>query len=314
VPRAGLIVILWLAAGGVLYLSLFARRAQIVDASAAARDPRLLQLRGRSPLVLVPIANPANAESMVEVANALAPPNIGRVLLLSVVAPPENWQSGEPPRQLEVSQAVVKQAMTASFAAGLAPEALTTVAPLPWPEIFRVAQMYRCESLLLGMSDLVQPASLKHLEDLMSRIDSNVVVLRAPNGWHLTPGATVLVPLGGRGHHDPLRARLLSSLYQHDIRDITFLQILPQQTTEDGVRKARKWLKQLARDEMPGSAAVEVVRSNRVEALLIERSAGIDLMILGLQRIGRYQKLFGEMVVGIARGTTCGLILINRKG
>jgi len=314
VPRAGLIVLLWLACGGVLYLALFARRAQIVDAAAAALDPRLLQLRGRSPLVLVPIANPANAESMVEVANALAPPTIGRVLLLSVVTPPENWQRGETPWQLGVSQNVIRQALTASFVAGLAPEALTTVAPRPWQEIVRVARMHRCESLLLGLSDLVQTATLTRLEEMMSQIDANVVVLRAPAGWHLGAATKVLVPLGGRGQHDQLRARLLSRLCQHTIRTVTFLQILPEQATDKAVRKASRWLQQLARDEMSCEAVIDVIRSNRVEEHIIKRATDTDLIILGLQRFGRHQKLFGEKVLGIARNTDCGLIMINCKG
>ncbi len=314
VPRAGLIVVFWLAIGVVLYLAIFAQRAQILDASAAARDPQLFQLRGLSPLVLVPIANPAHAESMVEVANALAPPSIGRVLLLSVVAAPGSWQPGQPPRQLEASQAVLKEAMTASFAAGLAPEALTTIAAQPWPEISRVARIYRCESLLLGLGDLVQSLAVKHLETLMSQIDSNMIVLRAPSGWHLSAVKRVLVPMGGRGQQDQLRARLLSRLYQQGIREVCFLQILPEASDGELVLKTRNWLNHLARDEMPGEARIEVIRSNQVDAQIIDRASQVDLMILGMQRLGKHQKLFGKTALNIARSTTCGLILINRKG
>lgn len=53
---------------------LFGRSARIFDASSEGFDPELVKLRGRSPLVLVPIANWTNAAAMVTVANALAPP------------------------------------------------------------------------------------------------------------------------------------------------------------------------------------------------------------------------------------------------
>ena len=85
VPAAGLIGTIWLLLGGALFLFLFGRRVRIVDAAAEAADPGLVRLRGRSPLVLVPIANPANAAAMVGVASALTPAEVGRVLLLSVV-------------------------------------------------------------------------------------------------------------------------------------------------------------------------------------------------------------------------------------
>ena len=314
VPIAGLIVLIWLGVGGILYLFIFAQRARIVDASAAAQDPNLLFLRGSSPLVLVPIANPENAYAMVEVANALTPPKVGRVLLLSIVTPPANWYPGDPPRQLKDSQAVIKSALTASFASGLAPEALTTIAPQPWPEIIRISRSHRCESLMLGLSDLDRPEALKQLENLMSQVDSHVIVLRAPRGWNLTSVKKVLVPFGGRGQHDQLRARLLGSLYRHGIRQIHFLQVLPQNSTRHAVRKAEKWLAEMSKDELGGDAKIEVYCSDSAIDWIIERAADVDLLVLGTQRFARNQKFFGETALRIARQTSCGLILINRKG
>jgi amino acid transporter len=197
VPSAGVITIVWLAFGGMLYFSLFACRARVVDASAEALDPQLVRLRGRSPLVLVPIANPANAEALVAVANSLCPPKIGRVLLLSVVPAPGDWQTGSAPPSLLNAQAVLGEALTASFAAGLSPEALTTVASPPWTEISRVAQTHRCESMVLGLTHFTEEVMGTHLEDLMSLVDCHFVVLRAPQGWRLSEVQRVLVPIGG---------------------------------------------------------------------------------------------------------------------
>jgi APA family basic amino acid/polyamine antiporter len=313
VPIAGLIALIWVGAGGSLYLFMFAQRARVVDASAAAQDPQLLLLRGSSPLVLVPIANPQNAYAMVEVANALTPPNVGRVLLLSIVTPSENWRPGDPPRQLTDSQAVIKSALTASFASGLTPEALTTIAPQPWPEIIRVSRSHRCESLMLGLSDLDQPEALKQLENLMSQVDSHVIVLRAPPGWNLSSVKKVLVPFGGRGQHDQLRARLLGSLYRHGIRQIHFMQVLPPNSPHNTIRKAEIWLAKMAKDELGGDAKIEVHCSNSAIDWIIERALDADLLVLGTQRFARNQKFFGETALRIARQTSCGLILINRK-
>jgi len=85
VPVAGIIAVVWLAFGGCLYVILFGRSARIFDASSEGFDPELVKLRGRSPLVLVPIANPVNAAPMIRVASSLAPSDTGRVLLLWVV-------------------------------------------------------------------------------------------------------------------------------------------------------------------------------------------------------------------------------------
>ena len=313
VPLAGLITLIWLGLGGILYLFIFAQRARIVDTYAATQDPQVYLLRGNSPLVLVPMANPAHVQAMVEVANALTPPKIGRVLLLSILVPPPIWQAGEPPEQLIDSQAVLNAALTASFSSYLAPEALTTIAAHPWQEIIRVAKTYRCESLLLGLSHMDAPEALQQLEQLMSTVASHVIVLRAPHGFKLSSVQKVLVPLAGRGSHDQLRARLLGNLYRNGIRDITFLQVLPEHSSPRSVEKARKWLHSMVQDELAGDGSIEVICSNQSAESIIDRAKDADLLVLGLQRFARQKKLFGDVVLHIARQTSCGLVLINRK-
>lgn len=314
VPSAGAVCALWLGGGLALYLIFFAQRAQIVDASSAAVNPELLLLRGRSPLVLVPIANPANAPFMVALANAMAPPAVGRVLLLSVVRQPDDRMAGPPPQVLQNTQAAVKDALTASFSLGLKPEALITIAPQAWTEIIRVARVHRCESLLIGLSDLNHTSAIRDLEKLMSQVASDVVVLRAKREWDLSQVKRVLVPVGGRGQQDLLRARILGSLHHMGIEEVTFLLVLPENTPEETLPRSRRWLQDLAEDEHAAGARIVVVRSNQPVEEIVRHAADTDLMILGLQRQGRHRKVFGEVVLQIARRTSCGLILVNRKG
>ncbi|MFC1849732.1 amino acid permease [candidate division CSSED10-310 bacterium] len=316
VPSAGLIAGGWLLFGGILYLVLFARRARVVDALSEAHDPQLVRLRGRSPLVLVPIANPASARAMVAVANALAPPSIGRVLLLLVVTAPKIWQPGEIPEQLLDAQDVLCQSLLTSFTKGLSPEALTTIAEEPWPEISRVARTYRCESLLLGFSKFSDTIMGGKLETLMSKVDCDVVILRAPTEWRLSDVTRVLVPMGGRGGQDELRARLLGSLCRTSTQnlEITFLLIMPEHLPAHEYSKAERELSHLAHDEVPGKYTVKVAQSNNVTEEIIRAAENCDLLILGLQRLRRHQKVFGDVTLRIVHGTTCAIIMISRRG
>ncbi|MCG8605698.1 amino acid permease [bacterium] len=314
VPSAGVITIIWLGFGAILYFSLFSRRARVVDASAEALYPKLVQLRGRSPLVLVPIANPANAEALVAVANSLCPPKIGRVLLLSVVQAPDDWQAGSAPPQLVNAQAVLGEALTASFAAGLSPEALTTVASPPWTEISRVARTHRCESMVLGLTHFTEEVMGTHLEDLMSTVDCHFVILRAPKGWRLSEAQRVLVPIGGRRVHNELRARLLGSLWRMGVREIKFLQILAEKATDHSEEKALQGLIKFARDEVPGQPSVQVVRSNAIVDKIMEHAMDSDLVVLGLQRLGRRRKVFSEVVLRVARNSKGAVLIIGSRG
>jgi len=311
VPTAGLISAVWLGLGGLLYWALLARRARVVDASAEALDPQLLQMRGRSPLVLVPVANPQNASAMVAVAHALAPPGVGRVLLLSVVATPEEgWREEEPPHTLRDTQTVIREAVTASFASGMEPEALMTIAPQPWPEIVRVSRMHRCESLLLGLSDV----NSAHLEELISSVACDVVVLHAPSGWHLKNVHRVLVPTRSLGAHDKFRARLLGSLCRTGKREVTFLQVLPEHTSDFQCDRAQRRLTQFANEEVPTRADALVVRHNKPLEAITDMANNHDLAILGLERIDKNRRQFGQLAPVLAQNITCATIMISRRG
>ena len=309
VPTAGLTSAVWLGLGGLLYWALLARRARVVDASAEALDPQLLQMRGRSPLVLVPVANPQNASAMVAVAHALAPPGVGRVLLLSVVAEQE-WREKESPHSLHDTQTVLREAVTASFAAGMAPEALMTVAQQPWPEIVRVSRVHRCESLLLGLSDV----NSTHLEELISSVSCDVVVLHAPPGWHLKNVHRVLVPTRGLGAHDKFRARLLGSLCRTGKREVTFLQVLPEHISDFQCDRAQRRLTQFANEEVPTRVDALVVRHNKPLEAITDMANNHDLAILGLERIDKNRRQFGQLAPILAQNITCATIMISRRG
>lgn len=312
VPSAGIIVAGWLAAGAFLYFKLFAHNAGVADVSAQVRDPRLLQYRGKNPLVLVPIANPANARPMIAVANMMTPPGIGRAMLLSVVTKPV----AEPPeavaRQLENAQQVLKESLTAAFRARLYPEALTTVAAEPWTEISRVAEIHQCESLVLGLTHFSGTETENRLEELINRVDCDVVVLKAPEGWRLSSVRKVLVPAGGKSVNYMLRTRILSSLWRLNGPEITFMRIVPEHLNTEEVKRAWRLLVAIAGDEAPGVPQVKVAQNDSVEDAVLGEAARSDLLVLGLQHTGRKRRRFGDLTLNIARKADCAVILISK--
>ena len=309
VPTAGAIAMMWLGLGVLLYFSIFSSRARIVDAFAEANDPHLSQLRGRNPLVLVPIANPQGAPAMVGMAYSLSAPTVGRVLLLTVVRVPEELEPQHVPESVAAAQQVLRGALTTSLERGYKPEVLMTVSTSPWPEIVRVARLHRCESLLVGLSRLEGEAAL---ENLLNEIDCDVTVLHSPPEWSLQQVRRVLVPVGHRMQGDRLRARLLGSLARNRSIEVTFLAVVPPTTDDTELGGMRDAVARLATDEMPGAARVEVVRSEDVIGSVAERAEGCDIVILGLQR-HRGRRLFSEVALQIARLVPCASAMISRR-
>ena len=314
VPLAGIVAATWLALGAGFYFYSFARRAEVADAAAEALDPQLMRLRGRSPIVLVPIANPTSAQSLVRLASSLAPTQAGRVLLLYVVETPEAWELGAPPAQLVYAQQVLAEALGASFAADLHPQALTTIADEPWTEIARVAQSHRCESLLLGLGPLEDDRFSHRIGQLLRDAPSNLVILRSPPEWRLEQVRRVLVPVGGRRDQSSLRARLLGSLCRAFGLEVYYLGILPTDTPDETIARFEQEILHIAEDEAGRHARVEVVCCDDVASTVVERSAQAELVILGLRRPKGDGPIFGEIPRQVASQTGSALLMIHQRG
>ena len=259
------------------------------------------------------MANAANAASMVAVAHAVAPPGYGRVMLLNVVHPPKTWTPGETPESLSAAESVLREAMTASFAEGLTPQALLTVSAHPLEEIRRVARTLHCDSVLVGLRDLSASANEEAFDRLVDRVPSDVLLLRAPPGWKFREADRVLVAVGGRGRHSPLRARLLGSLRRFRVPQATYLCVLREGTGPEAVQRMQRRLQVQADDEMGGIAEVAVECAADPAAEIIRRAAQADLLILGLyQEAGRHLRL-SPFLLRIARETECALLVLGYK-
>lgn len=309
VPTAGAIAAVWLGLGGILYVAVFSGRAKAVDAYSEAADPGLVALRGRTPLVLVPVANPSNAAGLAALANALAPPLVGEVVLLNVLR--------SRPTDLEAAlgdvQSIVRASLEESLAEGHAPEVLITVADDPWDEIARVARSRRCESLLVGLTSAIEEGAVAPLERLLNRVAGDIVVLRAEPRWSPADAERVVVPIGGRGTHDALRARLLGSLGRNgQRREYHFVRVMPSDTDERERERARRELREFAAEETPVAPTVEVICADDVVESLAAMTGPRDLLVLGLQQ-HRGRRLFGEIALRIARRTEAATLMISHR-
>ena len=148
----------------------------------------------------------------------------------------------------------------------------------------------------------------------MGGVNANIVVLRASAGWRLSGVRRVLVPLGGRSRHSVLRARLLGSLCRTNKREVSFLRVLPREASGDRRRKARRELAHKALEEVPFHSQVEVISDDDAAGTLVRKASESDLVVLGLQRLGRKRKMFGNTALKIARETGCGIIMISQRG
>lgn len=312
VPSAGGIALVWLGLGLLLYMAVFSGRAQTYDAFAEARDLSLARTRGRSPLILVPVVNPDSAAVMVAMASALAPPKVGRVVLLSVIEPPVGGSEEARAPVIEAVEDLVGRVLRVSLDVGHRPETLITVARQPWREIERVARAHRCEGLLLGLGEQSDASILPKFESLLNSIDCDVAFLRAPTGWQVQRVLRVVLPVGGAGRHHELQARLLGALARDRPITKVWLTVRPTDASDQEIASAKKTLERLAQDQTHGTSVLEVVRSDDPTATILQTAASADLLILGLQRSADGKRTFGALPLAVARRAPCATMLISR--
>lgn len=311
VPAAGVAVLGWLLLGALVYVAALRRQARALDAELESADPDVVALRGRRPLVLAPIANPASAEGLVSVAHALAPPEVGRVTLLTVVARDAAHDAG-----LTNAQRVLGASLRASLGLGLTPQALTSVADDPWDEIARVARTLDCESLLLGLSDLDDAATLERVDALVTGVRSDVVVLRAPPGWHLERCRKVVVPVAGRADQERPRARVLASLARLADPEVELVRLLPADADDAACARARRDLERRAEHRQLGRVRCVATPAADPVATLAARAADADLLVLGMPRRDAEQRALGGFARAVASATptSCAVLLIHARG
>lgn len=312
VPAAGVISLVWLLIGAALFISFLLQQAKAIDASEEALNPDITRLRGLSPLVLLPIVNPANAESMVFVANSLAPPVVGRVMLLSIVIPSDDGDDLS--KRLTINRDAIHHALSASFASNLRPDALTTIADEPWEEIARVIKVHQCRSVLLGLSNFNELQTSQNLEKLVKQVTCDVVVFRQPySGWKIESAHKVLIPVTGFGSHDTLRARVAASLWRTYQPEFTFLHIMKKGISDQVVQRRKDALTRFSSRIIPGKSNVVLIRSDNVTDELIRQTREHDLVIMGLGKPGPSAKAFGTIPLKMAEETETALIFISNK-
>lgn len=314
VPSAGTIAMIWLSVGTLMFLGLFAHRARVKGTVSEALNPELVTLRGRTPLVLVPIANPHNSKAMVALSDAIVPGHVGRVLLHTVVNAPADWDPDQDAEPIRQAQVVLGELLRACEHVGVRAETLVTVADDPMNEIARVANLHRCESVLLGLSEIGAEQRNARMERLLSELDTDVVVFRSTPEWDPQNARRIVVPIGGKGGHDHLRAMLLGSLSRTAEREVTFIRVLPTNAAADDIRRATRELKRLAADEVRHHSNVVVAQSDEPLKTIVDYIGNADLAILGVQRLSRREKLFGGFVRQVAQQTNRPLIVVSRSG
>ena len=149
------------------------------------------------------------------------------------------------------------------------------------------------------------------LESMLEQVDCDVVILGSPPGWELGRAKRILVPVRGVGVHNQLRAKLLSSIRRSVDASITFVRVIPTDTSDADEATIRADLRYAADLETHHNAEIELIRSDAFADALTERAKEADLLVLGMQRVGR-RKIVGRLAWHVAAESGAATLIISR--
>jgi nucleotide-binding universal stress UspA family protein len=231
------------------------------------------------------------------------------VLLLKVVS---KRSSGSEELAAEIGRAneVLSSAIQSSIGVSSTPaEALLTISDNPWREISRVAKHHNCHGLVLGVNRI----DIASTQPLLNQVEGDIALLTAPLDWHVENVRRVLVPVGGKAYHDPLRARVLGTLLRTGLDEVCFLSVLSPLVSPSQLRETEKMLAQHAQDEAGGVGNSQVLRSELPIESIVSTAEKYDLLILGLSRSKQGEIRFGDIISTVARDAQCATLIIGRR-
>jgi len=299
---------------GVIYYFLYARRPGI----AARREDFVVgeieQRRKEADYrVLVGVANPVTAPSLIEIGAKLAKARDGQVLVLQVVVLPEQI-----PAHLKKETAREKWHELAALVGkvqdtGVRVEPMVRLAPTPEAGILETVREERAHVVVLGWSgdQIVQEVDREPVVGPVIRsAPCEVVVLRGVLAGTIE---SIIVPVAG-GPHAPAALNLGEALVRDCDCQIVALNIVRGTLTPEKESQAMDSLRQAVADsEDPEKVTLRVVQANQISKGILKEAEDFDLLLLGASQEGLLAlNFFGGLPTQIAQERTKPTIMVKR--
>jgi len=277
--------------------------------------------------ILVPVANPMTAESLIKMAAILGRAREELTLAaLSVVkipaATPLELAQDILDRQDSEQKALLKQVASYAHEQGVPVRTLLRAARSVSSGILGVAEARSGVGLILmGWRGQLSTQRVvgSVVKDVVRGAKCDVAVLR-DRGIREADIKRVLVPVGG-GPHARLALRLAWDIVRAEKGSLTVLRILPQSDEVD-IAVEMAVLRQIVEDELegvPDNVAFQVKRSNSVvegilaEVTNTEEQEGYDLITIGASEEWFLRSLlFGSIPDRVANGAPCSVLMVRK--
>jgi amino acid transporter/nucleotide-binding universal stress UspA family protein len=290
--------------------------------------------------ILVPVANPENADQLMRTARDIAADRDGEILALSVVSLPDQTPLSEGYQYLDARREVLDRVMSFGDrepgAAGPATDGGSAVAAtaeeprVPVSGCIRIGhdvshaivntvEQYDCDAVLMGWKG--RPARRRDVvvgstvDDVVREADADVLVERV---GETGPVERILLPTAG-GPHAEYAAEVARAIAHTTGATVEAMRILPTGADEERHEDARRGLGRTVEilnpegEDREVDADTTVVENDDVVEAIVEASAGVDLTLVGATQEGFFERLvFGTIPEAVGRRAESTVIMAKR--
>ena len=319
IPLWGTEVVGWaagcLAVGGLVYLAYGRSRRIEAQEGITVFHPPTDELAPEAFRVLVPIANPATAGTLLRTAAQLVQSQGGGILALEVVVVQEPVPLEAGRRRAQADRALLEKALTLAIEEDLPIQTMTRVARSIAQGILDTAADEGADLIVLGWRGPTRSRipSLGPIVDAVLRdAPCDVLVVR---GDDAVPPRRILVPTAG-GPHARVAARIAMTLAEAYGTQVTLLGIqtgpaTPQQM-EENRRRVVETLEGLSLERPPEQ---KVVLASGVVDGIVEEAQEYDLVLLGVSEESLLDRLvFGSVPLQVAMRVPRTILVQGYRG
>jgi uncharacterized hydrophobic protein (TIGR00271 family) len=251
--------------------------------------------------VLVPIANPATAGTLLQLAGVLARQQEGEVLALQVVTVPDQVPLEEGRHRAAVSRVLLERAIAQAKEEGFAIQTMTRVAHSVADGILDTAREEAVDMILLGWRGYTRAAgaSMGPVIDAIIRDAPCDVTVAKGQEWESV--SKILVPTAG-GPNAPIAAHLAWLLSEIYGSEVTALNVQLGRATPERMEENRRCIAQtLDGLEFGRPPEQKVIVAGSVVEGIVREAEGYDLILLGASEEGLFDQFaFGSIPQQIA--------------
>jgi amino acid transporter/nucleotide-binding universal stress UspA family protein len=304
----------WVSVGLVIYFFAFSRRVKIADVPKFVRTPELLDLKKtRRYKILVPLANPTRVIPLMSLAGKIAKSCKGEILSLNVSVLPNITEYSEAEPFINEAQFIMNKAQQMAFRLKVPHTFLMKIGRSVAGEIVQVAKETGCQLILLGYKKDEDPLENSVIHRVINRQPCDVAILKS-DSEEMPSFRRILLPVGGQEIHDHLKARIVNCLAQEEENEVTFLKVIPEDSSRSLIRKAEELLMRTAKMYSIPQARIEVVQHSHAAEAITASSHHHDFLILGMRK-GAWLKsfFFGMIAQQITGQVRCPTLLTKTR-